>query len=662
MLRSLIDEHARNERVEPNRPQPGVHGDKDVRALNLRQGAQDQQFLDVVRVLYRRKRMILTISILGALLATVVGLAIAPKYTAVAEMAVEPPQGSAGGRVLSPGEEIIIGTHIAMLSSRDQMERVLDSLSSETGAKTEAPAEIVAPSTDADAAADPTSNQPHGLSLTELASRLKLWIGIGGQSDMAVDAAPDPTSNQARSLSLAELARRLKLWSGVGGQSDMALNVEQLERNSKITQSGRSRVIRVAYTSQDPQRAATLANRIVQLYVDAQYEQKRAWMNSELARLDTRIGELRNEAEGTRATAQVLMTLLRRQDEIRGQVEFIAADVNVVSLAKTPERPSSSNPLLFILPALIICAIGVSLFAVIVDRLDRGLRSESDVSDALGIPCIGLVPKIARRNRARPHRYMLAHPFATYSEAIRSAAATLDIVAKNEESKVVLISSSVPMEGRSTLALSLAACVSALGHRVLLIDLDFRPRSLLGRLVPRTASEILDLQNRPPTECIQHNPDLGLDYLPMPRRGDPLALFTNEQMPRLLEEFRDKYDCVIIDGPPLLGMTEARLLPALADKVLFVVKWGERREVAQNALRLLRDAGCPDKEWSELPTAILTQVDLKRHAQYAFGDAGELMLKYRKHYTHSVKAWRSVAPAGGANSTARPGNDGRGHA
>jgi polysaccharide biosynthesis transport protein len=612
MLRSLIDEHAKGERGEPSR-RPAVHGSRRLWAVRPPPVDQDRHFLDVVRVLYRRRWMILTVAIIGAMLAAAVGLLIAPKYTAIAKIAVEPPQGSFDGRGPSLGEEIIIDTHIATLDSRGQMERVLDSLSSGTDAKT----------------VSPTS----------------------------VGSDADPTSNQGRGLSLAELARRLKTWSRIGVQRDKGLNLDQLERGSKITQAGRSRIIRVAFTSKNPQQAAALANRIVQLYVDAQYEQKRTSMNRELARLGKRVAELKNEAEGTRSEAQVLVELQRRQDELRSQIEFISADVGVASLANTPERPSSSNPLLFILPASLICAIGASLFAVIVDRLDRRFRSERDVGDALGIPCIGLVPKIASRRRVRPHRYLLAEPFSAYSEAIKSAAATLKIVANNEESKVVLISSSVPMEGRSTLALSLAAYVAVLGRRVVLVDLDFRRASLLGKLSGRTDREIRDLhsQNRPPGEIIQPIPGLGLDYLPMPRRqADPLALVANEQMSSLLQELRDSYDCVIIDGPPVLGATEARLLPALADRVLFVVKWGDtRRDVAQNALRLLRDAGCLDKEWDELPVAIITQVNLKQHARYGFGDTGELRMRYRKYYARSMKAWRSAGPA--ARSTSNSG-------
>jgi hypothetical protein len=97
-----------------------------------------------------------------------------------------------------------------------------------------------------------------------------------------------------------------------------------------------------------------------------------------------------------------------------------------------------------------------------------------------------------------------------------------------------------------------------------------------------------------------------------------------EQMAGVIRQLRERYDCVIIDGPPVLAAVEARLLPSIADKLLFVVKWGgTRRDVAQNAMGLLRDCGCFDNERGDFAAAIVTQVDLKKHAQYHYGDASE---------------------------------------
>ena len=116
-------------------------------------------------------------------------------------------------------------------------------------------------------------------------------------------------------------------------------------------------------------------------------------------------------------------------------------------------------------------------------------------------------------------------------------------------------------------------------------------------------------------------PRLDLDYLPVAGSpSDPLLPFLGGNLPRMLSQLRDSYDCVIIDSPPLLAVAEARLLVAMADKVLLAVQWGRtQRVVAQDALDLLRDHGHLGEHCSEHVGAVLTQVDLKKHAQYRYG-------------------------------------------
>ena len=94
-------------------------------------------------------------------------------------------------------------------------------------------------------------------------------------------------------------------------------------------------------------------------------------------------------------------------------------------------------------------------------------------------------------------------------------------------------------------------------------------------------------------------------------------------MSHLLHRLRESYDCVIIDSAPVLAITETRLLAAMVDKVVFVVKWGAtRREVAQHALARLCSGGLLDRWRSVVAGAVITQVDLNKHARYRFGDTG----------------------------------------
>jgi uncharacterized protein involved in exopolysaccharide biosynthesis/Mrp family chromosome partitioning ATPase len=633
--------------VQAELPAPMEHDAGATRRISYEPTAGELHFRELINLLHRRSRLILAIAVCGAMLVFAAGLLIPPKYTATAQIAIDP-RSSGTQAPAPPRDEAVIETHIATLLSRDHLQHVVDNLLNDPEFQTTAPT-------------------IHRVEIERVADRVPLhsveprWL-------------PGPS----------ELAHRLKIWIGRSSNSgnETTLNFDQLERRLRINQERRSRIIAVSYTSVDADRAATVANRTAELYVEGQIEQKRAYASSELARFDSRIAELKIDIERSRAAVQASVrqrtdaakpasetreidqplqelqqeavakgqlynTLLRRQQEIRDQQETIVPDARILSLATIPDRPSSPNPLLFIFPALIVFLICGSLLAVILERLDRGLRSEREINEALGVPCIGLVPKVAEMNGTWPlHRYLLTNPFAAYAEAFRSIAVTMKLASPLRRPKAILITSSLPGEGKTTLAVSLSVCTALLQQRVLLIDLEFKNPSIPRELEGKAEHGILDLllNNRQPAEVIQHIPELGLDYLPMNRCfADPLVLFAGAQMPRLLHQLRENYDCVIIDGPPVLGNTETRLFAALADEILFVVKWGStRREVAQNALNLLRSPGSSAEQQRQPVTALITQVDLKKHARYGYGDVGEYFLNYEKHSSRSSEATAAI--------------------
>jgi succinoglycan biosynthesis transport protein ExoP len=597
-------------------------------------GPPDLHFSQVAAILRRRISLILMIAGIGTALAAVVGLLIPPRYTATTQLIAEAP---ANTTERSPGVSAMaetIDTHVTLLSSRDHLQRVIESLLRDPKFNPEAR----------------TAADPEPIS------------GAGRDAPTSVVEDKPTGSASAETTGLAELGRRLSVWLGELRRSANT-NVPQLdafERNTKVIQERRSRVISVGFTSTSPQKAAAFANRIVQLYVDGQREQKQASASRDMAHLDQLIAEAKYETErvgaavqkaiqqgrspeqtvsaGERAgegqlrellrqagdSAQRYDSLLRSRKDLRDQQATSSGEGIQVLLAGVPDRPSSHNPILFIFPAFIVFAIGGSWLAVVLERLDRGLRSQRETAAVLGIPCIGLVPLLPPEHAIRPDRYLLAEPFSAYAEAIRSAVATWGLTSARS-SNVILICSSIQDEGKTTLARSLAAYLGFLGRRVLLIDLDLRPGSRHGEY--DDTGRIVDLfaQDCTPAELIRHIAGAPFDYLPMAGyRRDPLALTASHQMPGLIRELRERYDCVIIDGPPVLGAIEARVLPSIVDKLLLVVKWGStRREVSQNALRLLRQSGALNGAGGAPATAIVTQVDLKKHARYRYGDAGE---------------------------------------
>jgi succinoglycan biosynthesis transport protein ExoP len=611
---------------EAKPPGPVKKSAGSARWTTDRSTADPLHFLELVNLLLRRRRLILTMALCGAMLVFTVGLLMPPKYTAKAQIAIDPPSSSTQAAAL-PKDEGSIDTHVTILLSRDHLQHVADNLQEDPQFQTTAPA----------------------------VRRI--------ETERVADREP-PHATSARWLpSPWELAHRLRIWVRGSGTGEPTLNVDELERHLRVNQEGRSRVITVSYTSTDPDAARTIANRIAELYVDGQGEQKRAYTSSELTRLNSRIADVKIEVERSSAAVQAFMrqrldaakqasttresdqhlqelerqavakgqlyrTLLRRQQEIRDLQENITSGAYILSLAATPDRPSSPNPFLFILPALIVFLICGSLLAVILESLDRGLRSEKEINTALGVSCLGLVPQVAEMDRTRRlHQHLVTNPFAAYAEAIRSIVATGQLASPFHPSKVILITSSLPAEGKTTLAVSLSVCLARLGQRVLLVDLDFKHPSILRELGGEAGQGIVDilLKNRTPADVIQSIPKLGLDCLPMSRSSfDPLILFDGDKMPRLLRQLRRNYDYVIIDSPPVLGSTETRLLAAMADENLFIVKWGSTpRELAQNALNLLRRPNRAPAQQLRHVSALISQVDLKKQSSYGYGYTGE---------------------------------------
>jgi succinoglycan biosynthesis transport protein ExoP len=363
---------------------------------------------------------------------------------------------------------------------------------------------------------------------------------------------------------------------------------------------------------------------------------------------EVRLADLERQAATSR---QLYDAMLRRRDELQEQRESLSPGVRILSVAMTPDRPSSINPLLFIPPAFILSLLCGMCCAIVKERLDPTLRSELDVADALNVECIGLVPRLARLRGQRPHEYLIRQPYSQYAEAIRSVAMGLRS-GSELGSRTIVVTSSVPGEGKTVFAASLATCLASLGQRVVLVDFDFRSSSVLHEFGGDASCGLHDvlLNNRPVDEVIQRVPGMQLDFISGPRSApvDPLAFLVAERMKRLLSVLRQRYQVIVIDSAPILVAAESRSLPAMADETLFVVEWGRtRREVARNAIGLARANASRTDGRSPSVRAVITQVNLRKHARYRYGDSGECLVEYSRYISRpKALAYRSAGAAG----------------
>jgi Mrp family chromosome partitioning ATPase len=129
-------------------------------------------------------------------------------------------------------------------------------------------------------------------------------------------------------------------------------------------------------------------------------------------------------------------------------------------------------------------------------------------------------------------------------------------------------------------------------------------------------------------EVVHNDLETGLHFLPVKAHTTtPTDLLESDKMRQLLQVCRENYDLVVLDSAPVASVNDTRVAAALADRVVFVVRWGKTIEAAaRDSLRSLREAGI------EPAGAVLAQIDLRKHAQYGYTDIGQYYTRSRRYY------------------------------
>ncbi len=322
---------------------------------------------------------------------------------------------------------------------------------------------------------------------------------------------------------------------------------------------------------------------------------------------------LQHEADADRALYD---RLLARSKETNVESGLQQPDAQIISHAESPELPSFPNPKL-ILPIFFITSLIVAVLLVFaLEQLDQGFSTLEQVEATLGFTALGMVPRL-RRSALRqqgPESYVLAQPDSLYSEGVRSLYTSLLLSGAQRPPKVVLLTSALPGEGKSTVALSLARLMASCGKRVAMVDCDLR-RPTLHKAFGTAQSPGL-------TEFLAGQAELGA-VLSRDTMSDACLiaagvrsqtapdLFASDAMRKLIAALSSQFDLVVLDSAPVLAVSDTRNLARLADKIVFVVRWQvTRRFAAQPALRQMVDAG------GNVAGVLLSMVDLRRYAKF----------------------------------------------
>jgi capsular exopolysaccharide synthesis family protein len=287
--------------------------------------------------------------------------------------------------------------------------------------------------------------------------------------------------------------------------------------------------------------------------------------------------------------------------------------ITVIATPELPAGPSSPNLRANVALGAVLGLVLAVLVAVVRDRLDTTVKDDEEVTARTGAPVIGHLPVAAELSHGHPP---VPHALSPAAEAVRHVRTNLAFLDVDRPPRTILLTSSVPGEGKTTLTGHLAVALAESGNRVALVEADLRrPRltrylglvSGVGVTSVLTGSAQLD-------EVLQPVRDGALEVLgagPLP--PNPSELLASEAFATLLAELAGTHDVVLIDAPPLLPVADAGALAGLVDGVLLCAHWGK-----VDAEDLQRSAASLDRLGARLLGVVMTQVP-HRAAPVSYG-------------------------------------------
>jgi capsular exopolysaccharide synthesis family protein len=344
---------------------------------------------------------------------------------------------------------------------------------------------------------------------------------------------------------------------------------------------------------------------------------------SNVADLDKKAAEYNGLKRQADASRELHKSLITEYQKIQIAANSKANNVKVIDRAQVPGapiRPDTRKDLITAILAGLTLAIGLAFG---LEYLDDTVKTPEDVTKRLGLPLLGLVPAV-RGDRVPLLTETVPHDFG---EAFRSLRTSLVFTTGSEQARIIAVTSSQPLEGKTTTACNLSLALALGGSRVLLIDADMRRAGLhktMGLQNGLGLSHLLVGQSRV-REVVQRTQEPNLFVITAGRTPpNPSELLASDRMNHLLANLaKGPFDWIVIDTPPVLAVTDAVVLAPKVGSVVFVIGSEMTRRVhAERALESLQAGRLRGIG------AVLNRVDFDRNKYY-----------YARYYGYQYKSY-----------------------
>ncbi|HYD16515.1 MAG TPA: polysaccharide biosynthesis tyrosine autokinase [Candidatus Nanoarchaeia archaeon] len=308
---------------------------------------------------------------------------------------------------------------------------------------------------------------------------------------------------------------------------------------------------------------------------------------------------LKREVEAGRDLYEGLVKKLNEAGVVAG---LRSTNVVVIDPASVPVETAEPKVVMNLVLALLGGLLGGVALAFVADTMDSTVRTPDEVEAISTLAPFGTVPTFTvQKSKSLPESIRklpltVTQPRSSFSESFRSLRTSMLLASPGAPPRVIMVTSSLPSEGKSTVAVNCATVLAQHGRRVLLIDGDLRRPTVHKQLGIDDETGGLSgclAGSHTADEAVVSIPTLHLDVLPCGKMPpNPSDLLGSDQMRALLSEWETRYDHILIDTPPLLAVADARILVTMTDMVLLVVRSGmTTRNSLKRASELLRTAG-----------------------------------------------------------------------
>lgn len=477
--------------------------------------------------------------------------------------------------------------------------------------------------------------------------------GLSRAASLHTSAGATSPLLQQQQIAYDNLLREKAKLSGTYGQfhPDMVNIDAQIGELAESMNKERGAVVAAAQAV-----ASTAAAREVQI---AQSEAASAAARA--GRLQSQLGSLTSKAYQNTSNAVELNVLERKAEvarqvylETAGRAQTVSAELStmgvnsfLVSPAVAAMTPISPSPKKAIVSAFCGSLMLSFLLVFGIEMFDNRLRTGDQITRLFGLPTFAMFPLMQEDMDMAPDQSPVTRePQSLFAEVARSFHSEVAHLAVDGRAQSVLITSPLPGDGKSTVALSLVAAACAMGRRAIVVDLDLRRPGVLHRIQQQVdGPDLVDYLTGSvdpqkllpvPTEAGGERTIATFHPAVLSTREpvrDPASLVRVSYVNAMFKQLRSQFDLIVINAPATLAVRDARTLVDVADSTIMVINWGTTTiEQARAALLLLQN---------KVAGIVFNKVDYAEHARRGYGDAVEFYSASSSYYTGDVPRRRN---------------------